>query len=155
MRRKLWEGWHLEDNLNYWIDIYLHQMAIEKGVSQNTLEAYARDLTGYATFLSVQGIVRIAESSAEKTMEYFKGLRNKGLSPRSLARNFSVLKGFHKFLLREKVIAENPLQHLRAPKIVPKLPGVLSFNEIEQLLQKPDTHRPLGFRDRAMLELLC
>jgi integrase/recombinase XerD len=154
MRRKLWEGWHLEDNLNYWIDIYLHQMAIEKGVSRNTLEAYARDLTGYATFLSIQGIVRVAESSAEKTMEYFKGLRNKGLSPRSLARNFSALKGFHKFLLQEKVIAENPLQHLRPPKIVPKLPGVLSLNEIEQLLQKPDTHRPLGFRDRAMLELL-
>jgi integrase/recombinase XerD len=66
----------------------------------------------------------------------------------------STMKGFHRFLLEEGAVGENPLRRLHTPKITPKLPAVLSPVEVENLLQQPDPHTPLGIRDRAMMELL-
>jgi integrase/recombinase XerD len=85
---------------------------------------------------------------------YFKKLRAERLSPRSLARNISTLKGFYKFLLREGIIAENPLRHLRTPRVTPRLPEVLSGEDIELVIRQTKTQNRLGLRDRAMLELL-
>jgi len=87
-------------------------------------------------------------------MGYFRLLRGKGLSARSAARALSALRGFHKFLLQDRAISQNPLRRLRAPKVVPRLPAVLTSKEVEDLLRQPDPGQPLGNRDRAMLELL-
>ncbi|MBI5968641.1 MAG: site-specific tyrosine recombinase XerD [Deltaproteobacteria bacterium] len=144
----------MTDNFDDWLDRFLHYLAVEKGLSRNTLEAYARDLQGYATFLAERGISSIAASSAEQAMGYFKNLRGQGLSARSLARVFSAIKGLHKFLLQDGAILENPMRRLRAPRVVPRLPAVLTSGEVENLLRQPDSGQPLGIRDRAMLELL-
>jgi integrase/recombinase XerD len=137
-----------------WMDRYLNHLIVEKGLSRNTLEAYARDLRGYAAFLEELPGVDALNASSDKIVSYFKKLRAERLSPRSLARNISTLKGFYKFLLREGALAENPLRHLRTPRVTPRLPEVLSGEDIELIIRQTKTQNPLGLRDRAMLELL-
>jgi integrase/recombinase XerD len=144
----------MSDALDHWVDNFLHHQSVEKGVSRNTLEAYARDLQGYAFFLRERGIKTPEGSSVEEAIGFFRQLRGKGLSARTQARILSTMKGFHKFLLEEGAVGENPLRRLRTPKLAPKLPAVLSPVEVENLLQQPDLHKPLGIRDRAMMELL-
>jgi len=144
----------MEKNLDLWIDRFLHHLAVEKGLSQNTLDAYARDLQGYAALVRGRGVSKVAEITAEHTLNYFKAMRSKDLSPRSAARTLSTLKGFHKFLLQEQAIKENPLRRMRSPRVVPRLPSVLTLLEVEGLLQQPNPSQPLGIRDRAMLELM-
>jgi len=144
----------MEKDLDLWIDRFLHHLAVEKGLSRNTLEAYARDLQGYAGVVRGRGISQVGEINAEHTLDYFKAMRSKGLSPRSTARMLSTLKGFHKFLLQEQVLKENPLRRFRSPRIVPRLPSILTAGEVEGLLQQPNSSHPLGVRDRAMLELI-
>jgi integrase/recombinase XerD len=136
------------------MDRYLHHLAVEKGLSRNTLEAYARDLQGFAARVRKSGIASVGAITAEHTRDYFQALRSKGLSPRSTARMLSALRGFHKFLLRERAARENPLRRLRSPKVVPPLPAVLSAGEVEDLLRQPDPQKPPGLRDRAMLEVM-
>ena len=142
------------NSFDAWIDRYLHHLVVEKGLSRNTIEAYASDLQGFSAFLGDKPDSDPRIISPERAISYFKTLRTQGLSPRSLARNVSALKGFYKFLLREGGLEENPLRHLRTPKIIPKLPEVLTREDIERLIEQPKMGHPAGIRDRAMLELL-
>ncbi len=144
----------MPDTLDKWIDRYMHHLAVEKGLSPNTLEAYARDLQYYAIFLSEGQTSRMDANSVEQTASFFKHLRQKGLTARSRARALSALKGFYRFLLQEGILKENPLHRLQTPKVVPRLPSVLTSPEVEALLRQPDPAKQLGSRDRAMLELL-
>lgn len=144
----------MKKNLDYWLDNYLHYLAVERGLSRNTLEAYARDLQGYASFLREQGEEQFKENSLEEIRKYFQELRARGISARSQARILSAVKGFYKFLLREGVLADNPLRQLRTPKVSPRLPEVLSLQEVQKLLDQPNPRTSHGLRDRAMLELL-
>jgi integrase/recombinase XerD len=127
---------------------------VEKGLSPNTLEAYARDLQGYCAVLREKGTLEVEKISPEHSLNYLKALRSRGLSARSQARVLSALRGFHKFLLQEQAVEENPVRRVRSPRVVPRLPSVLTPKEMENLLQQPDPRQPLGLRDRAMLELL-
>ncbi len=144
----------MDEDLDLWMDRYLHHLAVEKGLSRNTLEAYARDLQGFAARVRGRGVFKVGGITAEHIRDYFQALRSKGLSPRSTARMLSALRGFHKFLLQERATGENPLRRLRAPKVVPRLPAVLSAGEVEELLRQPDPGKAPGVRDRAMLEVM-
>jgi integrase/recombinase XerD len=144
----------MADYLDQFVDGFLQHLVVEKGLSRNSLEAYARDLKGYVEFLAERGIISVDGSSPDEIISYFSKLVKKGLSPRSAARALSALRGFHRFLLQERAIEENPSRRLRAPKVIPRLPSVLTFGEVEDLLRQPDPSQPLGSRDRAMLELL-
>ncbi len=144
----------MEKELDLWIDRFLHHLAVEKGLSQNTLDAYARDLQGYADLVRERGISGVEEITAEHTRNYFQAMRSRGLSPRSTARALSTLKGFHKFLLQEQAVKENPLRRLRSPRVTPRLPSVLTAGEVEGLLRQPNPSDARGIRDRAMLELM-
>lgn len=144
----------MAENLERWIDHFLHHLAVEKGLSPNTLEAYARDLQGYCALLRQGGTLVVEKIAPQQSLNYLKTLRSRGLSPRSQARVLSALRGFHKFLLQEQAVEENPVRRVRSPRVVPRLPSVLTLKEMEDLLQQPDPRQPLGSRDRAMLELL-
>jgi len=144
----------MSDDMDRWIDRFLHYLAVEKGLSPNTLEAYSRDLQGYSGLLREKGIREMRIISSEEPLDYLKRMRSRGVSARSQARVLSSLKGFHKFLLRERAMAEDPLRRLASPRVVPRLPSVMSMKEVEELLRQPDARQPLGIRDRAMLELL-
>lgn len=144
----------MKKNLDYWLDNYLHYLSVEKGLSRNTLEAYARDLQGYAYFLRQNGEEDLEKSSADDIRKFLQDLKARRLSPRSQARIISALRGFYKFLIREQALMDTPLRQLRTPKVPPRLPEVLNFQEIEGLLRQPNPNTALGIRDRSMLELL-
>jgi integrase/recombinase XerD len=137
-----------------WFDRYLQHLIVEKGLSRNTIEAYARDLRGFSIFLEKNGGSDPLTVSPEKIIMYFKSLREEKLSPRSLGRSISALKGFFKFLLQEGVLEENPLRHLRTPRVTPRLPEILTRDDFEQIIRRVKAEKPSGLRDRAMLELL-
>jgi len=140
------------DNLNDLIDQFINYMRIERGVSNNTIEAYSRDLKEFADFIGKKTLP-LSKVDIHILTEYITYL-NKRISKRSLARNISAIRTFFKFLVLEGIIEENPARLLEIPKVSRKLPGILNEHEIELLLNQPSPTTPIGIRDRAMLELL-
>jgi integrase/recombinase XerD len=132
---------------------HMAYLRIEKGLSQNSLAGYGRDLEKLREWARACGREVQALSRAEMA-GWSRWLNQKGLTPRSVARALSAARGFYSFLLRDGLIAEDPLAGIDAPQSARTLPKVLSCEEIEQLLASVDTSTAEGLRDRAMLELL-
>jgi integrase/recombinase XerD len=139
------------DNL---IDRYLNYLLIEKGLSSTTLESYSADMVRYQEFLHKNNIQRISAADTALILKHLISLRDAGLSARSRARHLVSIRGFYRFLVQEKILKHDPARLVDLPKTSMKLPDVLSVEEIAQLLEAPDTDKPRGVRDRAMLELL-
>jgi len=139
------------DNL---IDQYLNYLLIEKGLSTTTLESYSRDILRYQNFLQQNKISRISESDTPLILKHLIALRDAGLGARSRARHLVSIRGFYRFMAQEKILRHDPARLVDLPKTSMKLPDVLSVQEVTQLLETPDTDKPRGMRDRAMLELL-
>ena len=132
------------------IERYLDAVWLERGLSQNTLDAYRRDLTQLAMFLGHDTcrLLSVDKSGLQRWLGHSRG------KAKSQARRVSSVRGFYRFCLRENLLAADPSLHLEAPKLPRTLPGSLSESEVEQLLAAPDWQRPIGQRDKAMLELL-
>lgn len=135
-------------------DRFLTAMERERGLTANTLDAYRRDLTRYLADLGEQGVEALADVRQEHILCLLDGLRAQGRRPSTLARNITSLKRFHGFLVARGILAHNPTENVDAPRLKRRLPDFLSVDEIERILEAPDTSGPLGLRDRAMLELL-
>ena len=136
------------------LEQFLNYLSIEKGLRPKSLEAYKRDLQDWIQFVEERGRT-INSSTIDSVLSLFiVDMHDKGLSPRSMARKSSALKGFYKFLLREGHIENDPTVLLERPKIGRPLPKVLSPQEMDDILRQPDIKTPLGLRDKAMLELL-
>ncbi len=129
-------------------------MTVERGVADNTLAAYSRDLRKYLAFLEEEGLICLAEVSLAHLQDFLRRLRNAGLSPRSVARTISALRTFHRFVAAQGHVQSDPTSLLRTPRVPRSLPNVLSGDEVEHLLEAPDVSQARGLRDRAMLELL-
>lgn len=133
---------------------FIYYLSVEKGLAENTLESYQRDLKKYLQFLKQQEVNNFNGTSKKLIVEYLAEQKKKGLAPSTLTRNLASIRSFYQYLLLEQMIRENPageLQSLRAEK---KLPAVLSFKDVELLLEQPQTKENIGMRDKAMLELL-
>ncbi len=131
---------------------FLDHLAVERDLSPNTVEAYRRDLDKFATFLNGKGLS--VGSVTRKDVEKFVGaLRKEGLGSRSVVRALSALRTFYRFLCTEGYCDADPAARVERPALWKKLPVVLDFFEIEDLLAQPDLTSDLGLRDRAMLEL--
>ncbi len=136
------------------VDQYMNYLLIEKGLSDNTLEAYGSDLADYARFLKEQGISRFSERDMTVILKYLIHLRERGLDRRSRARHLVTLRGFYRFLAQEKILPYNPVETIDLPKKGLKLPEVLTIEEVKALLDAPDVTTPKGMRDSAMIELM-
>ena len=135
------------------IDEYLTYLRDVRRMAPNTLESYARDLTHLAGY--AEGSGRPVESLDRHDLEAFiRGLMTSGLSPRSVARVVACVRGFYKFVTAERTLAQNPADDLRSPRSWAALPKFLSIEEVDRLLAQPDTTRPLGLRDKALIEVL-
>jgi integrase/recombinase XerD len=132
------------------IHAFLNFCRVEKGLSVNSLSAYRTDLLKLQSFSGDGADL----PDTEKLRGYLDHLYRRGLDSRSVARHLSTIRNFYQFMLRERVIEQDPCEHLRAPRQWQKLPKLLSLSQIEKLIEAPDTSRPTGLRDRAMLELL-
>ncbi len=136
------------------VDLFLNYATVERGLAQNTLEAYGRDLSRYLAFLGKEGIAEPSQVSSAVIIHYLGCLGREGLSPRSRARALVALRMFHKFLAAEGITPDNPAARVESPHTVHALPHVLSASEVERLLRVAGEETPLVLRDRAMLELL-
>lgn len=132
---------------------YLDHLRVERGLSENTLEAYGRDLGKLVDY--ARSRKRPALSLAQKDLTEFIGLlREQGLAARSQARAIHALKGFYRYGVREGLIDIDPMENLRAPRAFRALPRYLTPSQVETLLDAPDVAKPLGLRDRAILEVM-
>lgn len=136
-----------------WVDIWLEHLLVVKGLSENSLAAYAQDMLHFQIFLTERSST-VEDVSDQTIFLYLMYLRQKGLTSRSLARHLSSMRGFFAHAVAEGWIDASPAELIEAPKLPRKLPDVLSQGEMEGLLARPDMETSLGFRDRAMLELL-
>jgi integrase/recombinase XerD len=136
------------------IDEYLNFLAVEKGVSLNTLEAYSRDLNRFIDFVEKRGIQKIGKITSNDIVALLGYLKRGGLVSNSVNRTLAAIRGFYKYLLSEKIIDENPVSNIDLAKVWMRLPDTLSREEVNILLEKPDLKTLLGVRDAAMLELM-
>jgi len=139
------------------LDEFLNYLVVERGLSKNTLESYSRDLNKYLEYLESCGVLDIKdikETSSSHIISFISTLKKKGLATKTTARNLVAIKMFYKFLVNENYLKENPAVKIESPKTWVRLPNTLTLNEVERLLDQPDTKSPLGIRDSAMLELL-
>jgi integrase/recombinase XerD len=126
---------------------------VERGLSENTLEAYGRDLGKLAEFARAKKRPLFALGQRDLT-QFVGRLRELGLGPRSQARAIHAVRGFYRYGVREGLIDTDPMENLRAPRAFRALPRYLTPTQVETLLEAPDLDRPLGLRDRAILELM-
>ncbi len=140
--------------MNHYLDHYLNYLAVERGLSKNTLDAYGRDLARYLEYLELQKVGQLGHITPAVVLRFLSALKSEGLSARSRARTLAALRTFHKFLVREKITDDNPTDQVVSPKSLTALPKTLSTVDVESLLASPKGESPLALRDRAMLEIL-
>ena len=136
------------------LDQFLDYIAVEKGLAENTLQAYRGDLARYLCYLEERGIHNMEKADQSHVLDLLYQLRACGLHSSSMARNLSAIKTFHRYLLSEGITSSDPTEYLESPKLSKTLPTVLNATEVERLLDQPDLGTPLGIRDKAILEFL-
>jgi integrase/recombinase XerD len=132
------------------ITAFLNFCRLEKGLSANSLDAYATDLASFKEFTGDSAGL----PGTPEIRLHLDNLYQLGLSSRSVGRHLTTIRNFYGFLLREGEISTDPTEHLRTPRQWRTIPKYLNLEEIERIIQTPDVSRPTGVRDRAMMELL-
>ncbi|HUV03687.1 MAG TPA: tyrosine recombinase XerC [Armatimonadota bacterium] len=137
------------------IDRFIEYMRAAKNASEHTLRAYASDIVQFAGFLQGEELSADPRELDSQTLRrYLARLQRQGLSKASTARKLASLRAFFKYLLRKGLIEADPTAGLLSPKLDKRLPKFLRDEQIEALMQKPDTSEPTGTRDAAILEAL-
>ena len=129
---------------------FLNFCRMEKGLSANSLEAYRRDLERYGSIVGAGGQI----PDRETLLGYLNRLYSDGLTSRSVARHLASIRNYYGFLLQEGKIQADPTENIATPKQWQTIPKFLNAQQVEGLLAAPDSSKPNGLRDRAMLELL-
>ncbi|QKY69251.1 site-specific tyrosine recombinase XerD [Lentibacillus sp. CBA3610] len=135
-------------------DDFFHYLLVERGVSDNTLTSYQRDLKNYMQY--IEKVSRKAEwNDIGRTdiSAFLYKLKEDGKSPATIARTISSIRAFHHFLIREQLVDHDASIHIETPKQERKLPGTLSSQDVEALLAI-NANTPLKVRNKAMLELM-
>ena len=135
------------------IRTFLNCLRVEKGLSENTLQAYRRDIQKFAAFAAARK-VGTKEVRRSDVVEFLASLYRKGLDSRSVARHLVTIRNFFRFALTEGYIDDDPAATVESPRFRQSLPEFLSLEEVDRLLQQPDTDTTLGLRDRALIELM-
>ena len=135
------------------VDRFLDAIWMERGLSQNTLGAYRADLMTLGRGLA-ENEKTIEKADKADLLAFIAGRVEGGAKPRSTARQLSSFRRFFRYIMREGVRDTDPTADIEMPRIGRSLPKTLSEDEVESLLNAPNTDEPLGHRDRAMLELL-
>jgi integrase/recombinase XerD len=140
------------------VDAYLDHLRVERALSSNTLEAYGSDLRKFTEFTEVslarRGGKGLSELDAGDISSFLVKLSKEGLNARSSARHLSAIRGFLRFLVRERMLEVDPSALIDGPKLSRKLPVYLTIPEIDALLAAPDLNDARGLRDAAMITLM-
>ena len=139
---------------NQYIDSFLANLRLEKGLSTNTINAYANDCGSFVNWALIQGHNDICNLKEEHIEHYVKSFQAQNLASSSINRKISSLKHFYLFLHKKKLVQSNPIANFSGPKNIRSLPKSISQLDVESLIHAPDCKNFVGLRDRAMLELL-
>ncbi|MFP4472811.1 MAG: site-specific tyrosine recombinase XerD [Candidatus Omnitrophota bacterium] len=135
------------------VESFLNYLAVERGLADNTLSAYRRDLKKYAAFLNEQGCPGPESASRDQVTDYIYALKREGREVTTICRNLAAVKGFHRFLVREEVAREDPTALVETPRLWQRVPDVLSEREVESMIRAARGHDIQTVRNRAILEL--
>ncbi|MFZ1729272.1 MAG: site-specific tyrosine recombinase XerD [Bacteroidota bacterium] len=134
---------------------FKNYLRLERGFSGNSVSAYMLDLTRYTYWLEeLRKLDRPEQIELRHITDFLLGLKETGFAASSMARTISSIRHFHRFLLSERLCTINPAEQLDTPALTRHLPMVLTQDEMLRILAQPDVSKPLGLRDRSILETL-
>jgi integrase/recombinase XerC len=133
---------------------YIQYLEAERNASPYTVRNYQTDLADFFKFLTKKELTLLDEVDRHILRDYLSELVGRGIAKASIARKLSAIRSFFRYLVREEIIAKNPIEQVSSPKLDRRLPSFLTQEEMGKLLNAPDLSTPLGQRDRALLELL-
>lgn len=136
------------------IEEFMSYLSVERGLSDNTLSSYKRDLKRFFEYLESRHIDSIQKVSRQIVTSFMLSEKDRGLSANSISRELASLKSFFKFLIRENKVKEDVTGIIESPRLWKKLPSVLDIAEVEALLKAPNVRDLMGIRDKACLELM-
>ncbi len=139
---------------NLHISGFLAYISSEKALSKNTIDAYIKDINFFTDFLKDKGLVSFLAVKEMDIMEYLAVLKNKQYASSTICRIFVAIKVFFRFLKKENEIKKDISRYFDIPKIWQLVPNVLTYKEVEKLLNVPDDTSFIGARDKAVLELI-
>jgi integrase/recombinase XerD len=135
------------------IRTFLSYLRVEKGLSDNTIQSYRRDMGKFAEFVGKREL-DTKEIRRTDVVDFLAMQYRRGLDSRSVARNLVTIRHFFRFSLLEGVVKDDPAATIESPKIRKSLPEFLSVEEVDRLLAQPDVSSAIGLRDKAMIELM-
>lgn len=141
----------MQDGFDRAVADYRQYLELEKGLSENTLNAYVRDIREFKKLFAIKDRLTVTHRVIS---DYLSKLNGRNRRPASIARKISALRNFYHYLAENNLVENNPFKFARVPKISRYHPDYLSVSEIESILNQPDVKTPAGVRDQAMLELL-
>ncbi len=136
------------------VDGYITHLKVERHLSAKTLEAYSHDLRRFSGFVQGQGVASPDKVAEPHLLSFLVLLHREKIGSRSVARYLSALRGFFKYLMKEKTIKNNPAARIESPARWQKLPKYLTVGDVDALLVQPDKKTDLGLRDHAMIQLM-
>lgn len=132
---------------------YLHYLQIERGLTANTISSYHQDLKAFSAYLDDQQLT-LKQVDQLTILNYLNTLKEAGKSRRTVTRAVSTLRRFFQYLVQNDQLTVDPMAEIKAPKQGQYLPQVLTVDEVDALLDAPDTGNKYGIRDRAILEVM-
>ncbi len=132
---------------------YFSYLKTKKKVSDNTLSSYKNDILRFEEFL-VQSSTSLIKATKTNVLDFVMSMQEKGQSSSTLMRKLASIRSFYGFLLKEKMLETDPTENIKNFKSEGKIPEILTGPEVEILLSQPKENTLLGYRDKALLELL-
>jgi integrase/recombinase XerD len=139
--------------MNAFLESFLDHISLERGLSINTRKAYADDLRQFLGWLDQKGATSLNQVSRKQILDHLMAMKARGMSTNSISRHLVSIKVFFRFLQHEGLLDRNVTDTMDSPKLWKILPDTLSEKEVDRLLRAPDMRKPLGVRDRAILEI--
>ncbi|MBI5324645.1 MAG: site-specific tyrosine recombinase XerD [Ignavibacteriae bacterium] len=136
------------------INRFIQFISLEKGLSDNTKTSYNHDLKQFAEFLISKKVIKFSNAQSQNVTDFLQVLDDLGLSVKSRSRYLSSIRSLYKFLFSSGITEKNITDVIDLPKTSRKLPDTLSVDDINRILEQPDTNKPAGIRDRAILETM-
>jgi integrase/recombinase XerD len=136
------------------IENFMDYLSVERGLSSNTILSYREDLNAYLDFMEKNGVDSLSRINREDITNFMFAQKDRGISANSVARRLAAIRMFHRFLVRERIVKNDPSFLVDSPKLWKKIPDTLSLNEVEALISQPDVRDSQGIRDKAILETL-
>ncbi len=139
--------------MNAFLESFLDYISLERGLSINTRKAYADDLGQFLSYLDQKGVTSLNQVSRKQILDHLMAMKARGMSTNSISRHLVSIKVFFRYLQQEGLLDKNVTDTMDSPKLWKILPDTLSEKEVDLLLKAPDMRKPLGVRDRAILEM--